>query len=68
MGYEMFRMISLYKASFCNNFMNAKGKKRKKIKSTSTIIDIDKEEKEMELMLGRIYSSIPQYLYADNLL
>ena len=56
MGYEMFRMISLYKASLCNSVTNAKGKKRKKAKTNATFIDIDEEEKEMKLMLGMLNS------------
>ena len=52
MGYEMFRIISLYKASLCNSVTNAKGKKKKKAKASATVIDIEEEEKEMELMLG----------------
>jgi len=50
-GYEMFRMIALYKASLCNSVTNAKGKKKKKAKSVATFIDIDEEEKEMKLLL-----------------
>ena len=52
MGYEMFRMISLYRASLCNSVTNAKGKKKKRAKTSATFIDIDEEEKEMKLMLG----------------
>ena len=57
MGYEMFRMISLYKASLCNSVTNAKGKKKKKAKTTATVIDIDEEEKEMQLMLGKLHQN-----------
>ena len=52
-GYEMFRMISMYTASLCNSVTNVKGKRRKlKAKKLPAVIDIEEEEREMQLILG----------------
>lgn len=59
MGYEMYRMIALYKASLCNSVTNSKGKKKKKARSFASVIDIDEEEKEMKRMLGKLVPHDP---------
>ena len=61
MGYEMYRILAMYKPSMVNN-AKLTGSKRKRTTNTTEVIDLDEEEKNMDLLLGNVVFEVTDIL------